>query len=148
MNTSDYTYIGFWKRALAALIDTVLMMLLIAPFLTLFYGKSYWTSDSTEIKGFLDVFLTMILPIVVTIVFWIYKQATPGKMLFGARIVDVNTGLPPLNGKLLGRYFGYIVSALPLLLGFIWIGFDKRKQAFHDKLSGTAVVKKVKITDV
>ena len=145
MNTSDYAYVGFWKRALAMIIDTVILMLLIAPLLTLFYGRSYWSSDSTEIHGFLDVFLTIILPIIATIMFWIYRQATPGKMIVGARIVDVSTGSPPSNGQLVGRYFGYIISTLPFVLGFIWIGIDKRKRGFHDKLSGTAVVEKSKI---
>ena len=39
------------------------------------------------------------------------------------------------------RYFAYIVSFMPLYLGFIWIYFDKRKQGFHDKIAGTVVIK-------
>jgi uncharacterized RDD family membrane protein YckC len=29
---------------------------------------------------------------------------------------------------------------LPLFIGFIWIGIDRRKQGFHDKIAGTLVV--------
>jgi uncharacterized RDD family membrane protein YckC len=41
----------------------------------------------------------------------------------------------------IGQYFGYFVSILPLMLGFIWVGIDKKKQGFHDKLAGTVVIR-------
>ena len=72
--------------------------------------------------------------------FWRYRGATPGKMAISARIVDAKTGGRPSTARLVVRYFAYIVSTLPLFLGFIWIGIDKRKQAFHDKIAGTVVV--------
>ena len=75
------------------------------------------------------------------IVFWIVKSATPGKILLEITIVDAETGGKPSNAQLIGRYFAYYVSALPIMLGFIWVGFDKRKQGWHDKLAGTLVVK-------
>ncbi|WP_141737159.1 RDD family protein [Marinobacter sp. X15-166B] len=36
-----------------------------------------------------------------------------------------------------------MLSALPLCLGFIWVGVDKRKQGWHDKLAGTVVVRSI-----
>ncbi len=42
---------------------------------------------------------------------------------------------------MIGRYFGYYVSILPLMLGIIWVGIDKRKQGWHDKLAGTVVIR-------
>ncbi len=62
-------------------------------------------------------------------------------MLVSAKIVDAKTGQPASTGQLIGRYFAYIVSTLPLMLGFIWIAFDPRKQGWHDKLAGTIVVR-------
>jgi uncharacterized RDD family membrane protein YckC len=82
-----------------------------------------------------------VLPAVAVVLFWIYRQATPGKMAIGARIVDAQTGRRPTNGQLIGRYFAYIVSTIPLLFGFIWVAFDSRKQAVHDMLAGTVVVR-------
>ena len=35
----------------------------------------------------------------------------------------------------------YFVSIIPLCLGLIWVGLDKRKQGWHDKLAGTVVVR-------
>src|SRR5438034_7324800 len=43
-------------------------------------------------------------------------------------IVDAKTYGPPSTGKLIGRYFAYLVSMIPIFLGFLWIAFDKRKQ--------------------
>lgn len=76
------------------------------------------------------------------IAFWLYKLATPGKMAIGATIVDARTGRRPSAGQLVIRYFGYIVSTLPLGLGLIWVAFDSRKQGWHDKLAGTVVVRR------
>lgn len=138
----EVEYAGFWIRAVASLVDSVLMLVIIFPVLTLIYGMSYWESDSI-VAGTWDVLLNYILPAVAVILFWIYKSATPGKMLFNLSIVDVNTGGKPSNGQLIGRYASYYLSMLPLFLGFFWVAFDARKQGWHDKLSGTAVVKKI-----
>jgi len=83
-----------------------------------------------------------VLPAVLVIAFWLYKLATPGKMAIGATIVDARTGRRPSAGQLVIRYFGYIVSTLPLGLGLIWVAFDSRKQGWHDKLAGTVVVRR------
>jgi uncharacterized RDD family membrane protein YckC len=61
-------------------------------------------------------------------------------MAISAKIVDAQTGGAPSTARLVVRYFAYIVSMLPLFLGFIWIGIDRRKQGFHDKLAGTVVI--------
>jgi len=33
------------------------------------------------------------------------------------------------------------VVFIPLVLGFLWVGWDARKQGWHDKLAGTVVIK-------
>ncbi len=137
---SDLEYAGFWLRVGASLIDTILMMVIIVPVLSMIYGKGYWASEAVFL-GAWDLLFNYVLPAIVVIVFWIVKSATPGKILLDISIVDAETGGKPSNGQLIGRYFAYYVSALPLMLGFIWVGFDKRKQGWHDKLAGTVVVK-------
>jgi hypothetical protein len=64
-----------------------------------------------------------------------------------AKIVDAKTGGKPSTGQLIGRYFAYFLSMLPLFLGFIWVAWDRKKQGLHDKLSGTVVIKRVKPKD-
>lgn len=136
----DLEYAGFWIRVAASLIDTVLLMVVIAPFLTMIYGAAYWQAESLT-YGVWDILLNYIFPAAVVILFWIYKSATPGKMVLKLTIVDAKTGAKPSTGQLIGRYLGYYVSAIPLLLGLIWVGIDKRKQGWHDKLAGTVVVR-------
>ena len=137
---NNLEYAGFWIRTAAALIDTILMLTVIFPVLTLIYGKNYWLGESLFL-GFWDLLFNYVLPATVVILFWIAKSATPGKMLFKLIIIDEKTGGKPSVGQLIGRYLGYYVSMLPLMLGIIWVGIDQRKQGWHDKLAGTLVVK-------
>lgn len=140
MNDSELEYVGFWLRLWASIIDTVLMLVIIAPVVSWIYGADYWISGEI-IQGPADFLITWVLPAVAVVLFWIYRQATPGKMAIGARIVDATTGDKPSTGQLIGRYFAYYVSTLPLLIGFIWVGIDKRKRGFHDLLAQTVVVR-------
>jgi uncharacterized RDD family membrane protein YckC len=136
-------YVGFWKRLVATLIDTVILLVIIVPLLLAIYGREYLArAPSDGFAGFWDVMLQVVLPAIAVILFWKYRSATPGKMAISVKIVDANTGAAPATRKLVVRYFAYLVSILPLGLGFIWIGIDRRKQGFHDKIAGTLVVYK------
>lgn len=141
MQPDDLEYVGFWPRVGASLIDTILLGVIIWPILTAFYGESYWTSESF-VQGPMDILLSWVFPAVAVILFWVTKQATPGKMAVSARIVDANTGNVASTGQLIGRYFAYYLSLIPLGLGFVWVAFDERKQGWHDKLAGTVVIRK------
>ena len=140
---NNLEYAGFWIRTAAALIDTILMLTVIFPVFTLIYGKNYWLGESLFL-GFWDLLFNYVLPATVVILFWIAKSATPGKMLFKLIIIDEKTGGKPSVGQLIGRYLGYYVSMLPLMLGIICVGIDQRKQGWHDKLAGTLVVKSMR----
>lgn len=140
--TSDkIVYVGFWLRVAASIIDSMILMAVSMPILFAIYGKDYFLGDSF-IKGFADFLISYVFPAIAVIVFWVYKSATPGKMAVGAEIVDAKTFGKPSKGQLIGRYLGYYVSMLPLMLGIIWVAFDSRKQGWHDKLAGTVVIQK------
>lgn len=59
-------------------------------------------------------------------------------------IVAAGTGEKPTTAQFIGRYLAYYISILPLFLGLIWVGIDKRKQGWHDKLAGTVVLRNKK----
>jgi uncharacterized RDD family membrane protein YckC len=105
------------------------------------YGKDYWLGAGGFTAGPADFLINWLLPAVAVILFWMYRQATPGKMAIGAKIVDAKTGGKCSTGQLIGRYLAYYVSILPLMLGIIWVGIDSRKQGWHDMLAGTVVVR-------
>ena len=138
----EQEYAGFWIRLAAALIDFVVIGIVINFPLTLIYGSDYWLGEQM-FYGFWDLVFSYILPFVGTIWFWLRFLGTPGKMALRLRIVDAHTGGKMPLGKAIGRYFAYIVSAIPLFLGYIWVGIDQRKQGFHDKLAGTVVIRQV-----
>ena len=139
-NDTEFEYVGFWARVGASVIDSILMFIIIWPVVTAVYGTGYWL-DTAFIKGPVDFLLNWVFPAVAVILFWIAKQATPGKMAISARIVDAETGKAPSNGQLIVRYLGYYVSMFPLFLGIVWVAFDPRKQGWHDKIAGTVVVR-------
>ena len=150
-------YVGFWLRFIASVIDSFLVLLIVLPLVQVIYGGDQSQSDLLSdprqillkdplgflIKGPLDFLISWIFPALAVITFWIYRSATPGKMFIGAKILDSTTLEIPTKRQLIGRYFGYYLSMLPLIppLGMLWIAFDRRKQGWHDKLAGTVVVR-------
>lgn len=134
------TYVGFWARVLASLVDSVLVSLITLPILWKVYGPSYFTAGSL-VAGPLDFLLSWVFPAAAVLCFWMYRSATPGKIVMKARIVDAVTGDNPSPGQCLIRYFGYFVSTIPLGIGLLWVAFDSQKQGWHDKLARTLVIK-------
>ena len=88
--------------------------------------------------------------IIRTILHWLYFalmesstwQATLGKKALGLEVTDLE-GKRIGFGRASGRFFGKILSALILWIGFIMAGFTERKQALHDMLAGTLVIRKL-----
>lgn len=152
----ELEYVGFWVRFVASIVDT----LWLTP-IVLLLGLIYTNASTTMTDQLLrdpasvsvaaltaelvpspmDFFVQYLVPAVLVVVFWVMRNATPGKMLFHARIVDAQTGAAPSKRQLVLRYVGYYVSMLPLFLGFLWVGIDARKQGWHDKIAGTVVVR-------
>ena len=134
-----YEYSGFWIRLGASLIDIVILIAIIFPMLHMIYGETLYYSEDFILGG-ADFIISYVMPFVATILFWMYKSATPGKMVVKAIIVDAKTGNAPTIKQSIIRYFGYIVSMIPLCLGLIWVCWDSKKQGWHDKMAGTVVI--------
>ena len=139
-HASELIFAGFWIRAGASIIDTLLLLAVTYPLVTLIYGWAYWTSDSLS-SGIWDILLSYVFPAVAVILFWIYKSATPGKMLLGLKVISLGENQKLSSGQAVARYIGYYLSTIVLMLGFIWVAFDSRKQGWHDKLTNTAVIR-------
>lgn len=146
-------YVGFRARFLAFLVDSVAVSILIAPLVIMVLGEidvsDYDLQDPADLQQLAvrliyQLSLDVSMMAVIVVLFWVFKSATPGKMLVSAIIVDAKTGSKPSHGQFLIRYLGYFVALVPLGLGFLWIAFDEKKQGWHDKMAGTVVVKKSK----
>jgi uncharacterized RDD family membrane protein YckC len=140
VNTEAFHYVGFWTRFGASIIDSIIVIMITFPFLYLIYGGEYFYGGES-VTGVLDVVISYVFPIVATILFWIYKSATPGKIALLAKIVDAKTGNKPNVRQSIIRYLGYYVSLIPLGLGFFWVAWDAKKQGWHDKMAGTVVIR-------
>ena len=132
-------YVGFWLRVVAAIIDTVIMMVILTPLTFVVYGTTGFSGEL--FLGPADLLINYVLPAVLIIGLWVKYSATPGKMILGMRIVDADTGERIGAGRAIVRYIGYFVSMIVLCLGYFWVGWDRRKQGWHDKMAGTVVIK-------
>ncbi len=154
--SGEFEYVGFWLRFFASVIDTLWVTPVVVLLGFMVENASTNVTDqllkdpahisvaqlSAElIPTPIDFVVQYLVPAVLIVLFWMMRNATPGKMVLNARIVDADTGAAPTRRQLLIRYLGYYVSLLPLFLGFIWIGIDPRKQGWHDKMAHTVVVR-------
>lgn len=141
--TPNYT--GFWPRVGAYFIDAILLGIVQQ---IISYGVAgHSTFNNTGFSTFSGTnLLVLSINMLIGIGYFVYMessvyQATLGKMAIGAIVVDEQGNrISPANA--LGRYFAKILSGLILLVGFIMVAFDSKKQGLHDKLAHTLVVYK------
>ena len=141
---------GFWRRFAAIFIDGIILAIggtilgaIFGAMIGAFLGAM--GTDMDTIRAIAGAFGS-ILHIVLN---WLYftllesssKQATLGKMALRIVVTDLN-GNRISFGRANGRYWAKIISSLILLIGFIMAGFTKKKQALHDIIAGTLVVRK------
>lgn len=91
-------------------------------------------------KYFAVQFLALAIMTAYTLISWQKMSCTPGKWLLGCRLVDYSTSDKPRFTQFVWRFIGYVISGLPLGLGFIAAVFSKDSRTWHDKISGTAVI--------
>ena len=102
----------------------------------------YFVKNHGFIKIIIDFGLQFLSLAGIYLIFWLKKQSTVGKNFLGLRIVDAKTHLIPSRKQFIVRLLALFVSIVPVFLGILWIAFDPKKQAWHDKIAGTMVIKK------
>jgi uncharacterized RDD family membrane protein YckC len=106
--------------------------------------------DDAQGGGFLAIFSTLYLLMTVLLFiamflyfgyFWSKNGQSLGMKLLHIKVVKTDGS--PLSFAMAGLRgtIGYWISGFILGLGYIWAAFDKDKQAWHDKIFGTWVVK-------
>ena len=132
-------YAGFIRRTLALFIDFVILVVcwIVASVTWMLCAEQGWVSEDT--KPWV-VLAWLIGSVIYALGFRLTLRGTPGYRLVGIRYVYMLDEKPGILAILFRA-----VAAVALLWGFaldhIWILFDRRKQAWHDKLSGFYVVK-------
>ncbi len=136
-NEGTAAYAGFWMRFGAALIDGILLGI-VAGIIAFIIVMA--TGDSAAVSNIAS-FVNFLLGIPYFIVMESGpRQATLGKMALGLKVTDMEGGR--INaGQAAIRYFSKILSAIILLIGYIMAAFTPKKQALHDIIAKTLVVK-------
>lgn len=128
-------YAGFWRRVVAAIIDSVILQAITALVgVIAVFGLG---------KNFPVALFVPLIALIAILYFALFesssRRATPGKMIAGIQVTDLS-GNRISFVRALGRYFAKILSALILCIGFLMAAFTQRKQALHDMVAGTVVI--------
>jgi uncharacterized RDD family membrane protein YckC len=131
-------YGGFWRRGIAAAVDWMLIGVVVS--LSIGYHGQLAPPHST-VK--IVVYYTLVAAVV-----WAYFaameasawRATLGKLVVGVKVTSLD-GQRINFGRATARLLAKLLSLAPLGLGFVLAAVDARKQALHDKVAGTVVVR-------
>ena len=156
-----YPYAGFWKRAIAFMIDSLVLSIpigIIYAVVLVPQGMAFVKLASSGTEPSPDMmlgmmtryFASMALIWLLTIVSgWLYfalmesgkYQATLGKRALGLKVTGAN-GEHISFARATGRFFGKMISGMTLYFGFYMAGFTQKRQALHDLLANTFVINK------
>lgn len=154
-------YAGLGRRFVAFIVDFIIILLfdlvaMAALGLTrgvqnsYFYFVQHIPADTLTTEGTMGALLGSIIAaygVLLVAIPWLYfagfessrSQATPGKLLMRIVVTDM-TGNKPTFARVTLRHFAKFVSAIPIFLGFLAIGFTQRRQGLHDLIAGCLVL--------
>lgn len=142
-------YAGFWVRFVAFVIDWILVSFVVWPVIGIMGLVLGFAGDAVSMPMVGVHMVRLIVSLVFgAIVNWIYeaalesssKQATVGKMALGLKVTDLE-GRRISFARATARHFAKILSGMMLMIGYIMAGFTLRKQALHDMIAETLVVR-------
>ncbi|UII57207.1 RDD family protein [Cytobacillus spongiae] len=159
-------YAGFWVRFGAYLIDSIIIGIPLTIITLIIFGVFFGASGTldmiiadpnleqemsdAEVMAVLGSYLgalvvTVLVNLIITVLYYAGLhaskwQGTVGKKLLGLKVMDKN-GLKISFWRGLGRYLAMAFLSSIFFIGYIMAGFTDKKQALHDLIAGTVVVK-------
>jgi uncharacterized RDD family membrane protein YckC len=136
---------GFWRRFVATMVDGAVIGITLFPLSLMF--TMLGGLDAQDPRYWLATLGNWVVNMGLGLFYfgWFYKNkgATPGKLLLGLRVVDLETGMNLSYGRtflrdIVGKTIGYFT----LYIGFIMAGFRSDKRALHDLLASTQVIRR------
>jgi uncharacterized RDD family membrane protein YckC len=140
MNTQSHviTPPGLLRRLAAIFYDLLLLlalMLVATSLITLPFGMP----DGGLLRAF-QLFLFELIPLAFFGGFWWRGGQTLGMRSWRVKVVRMD-GTPLSWRDALKRHLAALLSCLALGLGFLWILIDAEGLAWHDRLSGTRLIR-------
>jgi len=140
----SFRYAGFWLRLVAAAIDGAL--LLIAVWLL---GLVFSVDITSPVHDGADFLSFRLFELAAIFSAWMYfavmesatPQATVGKLFMGIYVTDIEGECLTFPQASM-RYWAKYLSAFTFLIGFLIVAFTRRKQALHDKVVKSLVLKR------
>lgn len=149
INRLDYRIAGFLRRAFAFVTDLLIIQILYTMLLFIgYFAVRFGVEDINGSPSF-ELILRLAIPffliyfplfIIYFTTFCFVGGQTPGKMIFGIKVVSGDGGGINLGFSLV-RSLGYFASSFFFGLGFLIALLNRRRRALHDLLSGSYVVR-------
>lgn len=144
----ELPYAGFWVRAGAKMVDLIIMNFLVLITATLMHKMPQVPVDVgiDDLRRMIDEMgalsqITLGIELVFTWFFVWRFQGTPGKLIFGLKIVNADgSRLGPV--RILFRFFAEMVNRMLFCLGYFFAAADGEKRTMHDFMADTRVVYK------
>lgn len=141
---------GFGRRLFATLLDLYAVSLLYLGFVRLGISGARLGAHASGVEYLSDELVQALIGPFLSLwvaLSWVYVGLfsrlggqTLGKMALRIRVTRSDgTGLSWIQALL--RPAGYLLSWIPLGLGFVWAGVPPEKQALHDRVLGTRVIR-------
>lgn len=143
---ASISYAGFWLRIATSLLDGFIInfTFVLLGFLYFWFFAKNNPSLSNSAQTVMGIFY-----FVIWILYFPFMESrggtTFGKKIVGIKVLNAN-GEPVGFLRSLGRNLAKIISALILMIGFIMVGFTKKKQGLHDIIASCVVVKSREIS--
>lgn len=148
-------YASFWQRVAAYVIDQLVVGIPYNVISALVLHSTPNVTSTTDASGKVSLHWTGdwalfgVLFVASIVASWLYqalmqsssRQATVGKMVLGLIITD-EAGNRISFARATGRYFAGILNVLTLGIGYLMVIWTPHKQALHDRIAGTVVVRK------
>lgn len=136
------SYAGFWVRAAALILDSLIMGA-VTFFIGFIFGVASGISKSAPLSALMGN-LASLIGVVVSLSYYVLmtwkRGATLGKQVLGLRVIRGNGDNISLGRAALREIIGRFVSGITLCIGYVIAVFSDKKRALHDMIADTVVV--------
>ena len=147
LGSATRRYVGFWIRAVASLLDMVVVFVAFLPIRILLGSSLTLLGEAWQMPTPKIFLMGRMARICLAFVFvWLYRsamesshfQGTLGKLAVQIKVTDLNGNRISFD-RATGRYLAKFLSAIALGIGYLMVGFTPQKQGLHDRIAGTLV---------